>query len=697
MATDTTHTDANMLVVASAQDAADKLNARLRNTGHTIRVEWLTHADVTAEHLAAHPPDVICVWLPTESDGSAEGDNPDDDTTPGLDAAIDRIREIACALAPDTPVLALVTAAPELRGPLMKAGASDVITGDDTDWLMHAVERALAYSDLRRTAEHAHTRQAQMAMRLDTILSDTQDPLATIQEGVHTHVTPTYADLFGFDDTAELEGAPVMDLVAPSDRDRVKAALAACLKQNAEQPAVTFEGRRADDSLANLAMRLRPVTIDDAVGVEILVTRSGAGAQDGGATGDFSGRSALYSALDDPASGGHLGLLYIAVDGVDALQQRHGLQPTDSLLDEAAAYLTGQSNPANRCFRFGLGEFVLLTTRGDQADLSADAEALRTAVNAEAFGDELLSSPLSVSIAASELGEDAAHNQRRLLHAMRSAHELSHAGGDRASAAIEPPPADNAPAPDTESDQRRLDALRHALDNDGLALAYYRIDSLERSDRPRWDMVARLTGTETGGMTLPELAGVPGADEFMPAVDRRVIEQAVAVQSRQAEPVAMCLPLSAATLAEHDAFIDWLESRSTASGVDSSRILFRLSESVLETSVKRARSLAERLKGLGFGMALSDYGATSNATALIEQLPVDFAGLALSLTRALGGDDEDPRLAELVEAARAQGTETVAAQVPDANSMARLWQLGVHYVASQDAKDCPKVSQANVA
>ncbi len=76
----------------------------------------------------------------------------------------------------------------------------------------------LEIARLRSELEAAEQRCGQLEL-------ESLDAIAYIADGMHMSVNPGYLSLFGFDDAADMEGLPVMDLIAPEQRPDFKRVL----------------------------------------------------------------------------------------------------------------------------------------------------------------------------------------------------------------------------------------------------------------------------------------------------------------------------------------------------------------------------------------------------------------------------------------------------------------------------------------
>ena len=92
-------------------------------------------------------------------------------------------------------------------------------------------------------------------------------------------------------------------------------------------------------------------------------------------------------------------------------------------------------------------------------------------------------------------------------------------------------------------------------------------------------------------------------------------------------------------------------------------------------------SLSKKLKAIGCGFVLDDFGAGANPFQLLEHIDVDYIRMERSFM-----DDliDNPKNQDTIKKITARATElgkfTIAQHVPDASSLSILWGMGVNFI-----------------
>lgn len=663
-----------LLAIAPRQDIASGIETRLRDAGRNVRVDWLDKPANLQEYLESHDPALFCCQA---------FDN-------GIDTSQALLQRCLNAES-GIPVVLLDEVDARQQAEMMRAGARDVIPPKNAEHLTAALMRELDIVKLAAGAQSDRQRLEQMDIRLQALIAESEDARATIQEGIHAQLNPSYARLFGFESPEELEGVPLMDLVAPQDRDPVKKKLAVCRKGKADKEPIRFTGRRADDSQCSVLMHCLPIQFEGEDAIEVVIPHTPYEAP----RSDVQTRAALYHAMAQPrtkADGDIDGLYFLTIDDLTGLQEQLGLVKADSVLDEFALFLLGAIKPDDDCFRFGPGEFVVIASRDSVEEMRSDAETLCAAIDDEVFGDDDTAASLTASIAVNVIGAGT-EPEVLLLRAMQRARETSAKDGN----AVTLETASEGHLSEETADQDWLELVKEGLRQDRFTFAYQSIASLEGEETEHFDVILRLIGND-GEILLPQqFVDSANRHNLLPQIDRLVTGKILTLLAQRRErgiQGMFFVKLSGATLNEAPKFLDWLRGNLAERKVDPKELRFSLTEDAMRGNIRRAQQLAEGLDDMGLALTIEQFGTTGKSIQLLERVPVEFAKLDATATEALAGDDSDPRIVEAVEAARKRQVRLIAQQVADANTMARLWQLGISYVQGQLVQE-PEIGAEN--
>ncbi|MGZ8649512.1 MAG: EAL domain-containing protein [Solirubrobacteraceae bacterium] len=297
----------------------------------------------------------------------------------------------------------------------------------------------------------------------------------------------------------------------------------------------------------------------------------------------------------------------IDIDDFKFENDRHGHQHGDRILCELAGILR-EARAGDRAFRLGGDEFALLLPHTSEPAADALLERIRAEVH-ECLGGVTVS--IGFSGATSEDREASTvwgRADAALLEAKRR-------GGDTvvAAAAV----VDSVPVVTIE----KVRAVRSMIAGAEIDVHFQPIWDLGGSRVLGYEALARFESRELSGPGEAfEVADSIGRGHELDAVCRRA-----ALHAAPALPddVLLFLNVSPQTI-EHDGLAgDSLVLAVRGAGLEPERVVLEITERT-DARIETLRSETERLRGLGFRIALDDVGAGNAGLEMLRALPVDF-------------------------------------------------------------------------
>lgn len=224
--------------------------------------------------------------------------------------------------------------------------------------------------------------------------------------------------------------------------------------------------------------------------------------------------------------------------------------------------------------------------------------------------------------------------------------------------------------------------LRHAAERNEYILGY----------QPKIEIrTGRPVGAEALIRWRHPQRGLVGPDLFIPLAERTgVIDELTfwALRSVLADIAAwdvhgikphVAVNLSAVSLRGWR-IVEGMQALLKTCHVPPGSVTLEVTESILIRDIERARAVLAALKGLGFKIAIDDFGAGYSSIGYLRRLPLDEIKIDRSL---IGTMVESPRDRAIVKSSidlgRLLGLEVVAEGVEDAATMALLADLGCPY------------------
>ena len=108
----------------------------------------------------------------------------------------------------------------------------------------------------RRSTDVPTERSAQIEARFRAVFESSRDAIGVSKAGIHVFVNPAYLELFGFPPGTDLAGKPVLDLIAPENRDQIKEYILHRVRGEAVPSAYETRGLRINGSAFDMEVNV---------------------------------------------------------------------------------------------------------------------------------------------------------------------------------------------------------------------------------------------------------------------------------------------------------------------------------------------------------------------------------------------------------------------------------------------------------
>ena len=226
-------------------------------------------------------------------------------------------------------------------------------------------------------------------------------------------------------------------------------------------------------------------------------------------------------------------------------------------------------------------------------------------------------------------------------------------------------------------DQLRLEAeLGEALVGDELVLHYQPLVNLADGSVDRMEALVRWQHPRRGLLGPDEFLPLAEATGQMHALTWWVLKRALSDLAAQPELHGMAVNVSPSSLRDDSFFNRVLEALS-ATGVDPSQLTLEMTETALVADVDAVRFTLSRLRALGVGLSMDDFGQGSTSLGFLGTLP--FTELKIDRAFVAGldrGQLEGTIVSAIVAIAHRAGMQVVAEGVESAALLDEVRALG---------------------
>ncbi|MCW8907918.1 MAG: EAL domain-containing protein [Sedimenticola sp.] len=662
-----------LVVDPSVNDAEDYINT-LRNAGLVIHPQVVTDPESLLDSEESERPDLILLSIPETEEKIAES------------------TRLCRGVYPDTACVMLYKnpqTSPALLLQAMRDGARDVVSVEDPERLQLVIRREAVDLHTRKTLHETLQKLKEAESRCNTLIVSSQDAIAYIHEGMHMQANPAYLEMFGYVSMDELEGLPILDMVAADDHKQVKTFLKNLGDGDGELQ-VTCQNSAGETFRATLIFSAATydgepctqiVIRNDAQSRELEHTIEMLSSQD--AQTGLANRQYFMNRMEQkleqlkPAQGS-CSLFYIVLDEFADIRARLGILESDNMLKEVAGILTPLVGENELLARFGDHSFTLLSdTLGQEAEQKAEQLLQRV--------DDFIYKEINItcSIGVALLDQQSNGGQDFINSAYNAYEAARNEGGNRVSL-YDPSEMQPSFGESNTGDEARINELiAHALDNDRFRLVFQPIVSLQGDSREHYAVLTRLLDKNNEEI-LPDFFIKPAIEgEQMARVDRWVIEHAIqeiAGQRNEGRKVNFFINLSSTSL-QDEGILLWICDCLRKHKAKGAWLTFQVRDKDLRNHIQAARKLIDGLKKIKCQLAIDQFGSNPKAETLLKHLPVDFVKFDFDLLEDLATNQKkQDQLNELNKLAMLHKVKTIAMGVEDANSLAVLWTVGVNYI-----------------
>ncbi|MDH5392021.1 MAG: EAL domain-containing protein [Gammaproteobacteria bacterium] len=575
---------------------------------------------------------------------------------------------------------------------VMSQGANDLIDMKNDAHLKNVLSRELKQLANNRRLFQLESAYIESEKRCDSLLDSSRDAIAYIHEGMHIYSNQSYLELFGFEETEDLEGTPILDMVGRDDQDRFKKFLRG-YSNSSGIANLECNLKNADSTEFKGKIEFSPASIDGEPCIQIIIRNEvdqkelekqiNMLSQRDQVTGLYN-RQFFIDSLEKTIAKSkkdktESALLYLSLDGFHELKDKLGVIGSDQLLIDVAERLQKVCDDNDILSRFHGHDFTIIHTDSSAEESESYAARLQNEIQQFSTTINGIATKTTCTIGISLIEQEPPESSEILLRAEKAAEQSQKQGPNTISVYVPK----EGELTQKEIDSKVSGSLMTALKNNMFVLYYQPVISLHGDTEERYEVYVRMKD-KTGELIMPD-EFMPAAERsgLMTAIDRWVIEHALSallVQKKANKHTKFFIKLSETSLRD-EAFLPWLEEKLQAANINKHSIIFEIKESTAVTNLKQTKILAEGLAALDCSFALDDFGTGLNPFQLLKHIPVDYLKIESSFMENLSTNTQNQETVKnITETATKMNKLTIAQCIHDASSLSVLWGMGVNFI-----------------
>ncbi len=578
----------------------------------------------------------------------------------------------------------------------LAAGACDVVASDQDARLIHAAFRELRNLEQRRQLITTQAKLEDAEERCSLLMSESQDALAYVADGMLISSNQAFATCFGYDSPDDLDCAPVIDLIEEGDHEKFKGLLKTQLSQESGTTDFNIDGLKQSGDTFDTAMQLSNAVLDDEACIQITIKDSAASASSSNISADHDPATGLYShdyflsQLDSCIKQAVAGvnrsiLLFIGIDKFTAIRSKQGITHSHNIVLNIANFIQQQAENVDCLAHFCDDGFTALLENCSTAKALDYAETLCQQLEQHIIEIDNQSIQCTASIGVLEVdGQrddaneliDLAFNTAEqlrtekdnegvgngaLLHvAVRKKKSLGNASGDE-----------------------ELDKfLEEALEDGQFTLSFQPVVSLRGSSGEHYEVRAIMTDENDEELHASQYMDNINFGGVNTRLDRWIILEAtkkLASQIEKGQPTKLFINLTANAL-QDETLIPWISVALKAGNLPPDALIFQFIETDISKYLKPAKAFSDAITDIGCRIAIASFGKSNDPFKVLQHVQASHVKIAKQFTAALQSGGDTQALKAMVSSINEKQAKAIISHVENAAALAQLWQIGVDYI-----------------
>ena len=663
----------SIAVLSGTQDDVQLVNGSLRDAGHTAHCHWIETPGRFDDILGKERIELIIINLNNYPD------------------PIRQVVKQKDRFIPEVPIIALSESVDEesiLKA--MKDGAADLVSRDQKARILAVVNRELRAFRVERALNSTLNSATEYRKQLHDYMQNSSTAIAYIQEGIVTEVNNAWLRIFQAKTQDEIVGLPLMDNFLEESHAAVKGALIATTQSKWKKGDKLHAKTRAKDgSAAALDLEFRIVEFDDGPYVQIRIESLPTAAEEPtklvhealkrDPTTLFFHRAQFLERVTKRLSrkpkSGLQALVYIKPDDFSEVRSAVGILETEEILAQFSEEVRKRMHPRDVAGRFEGTVIMALLERGNERDAEVWGKQLVEHVQKHEFniGDQKVRLTCTVGV----VGVSSMFSSlEEMVSAVADAHDQGRSVGGNSVFLRE--------STDIDTRLRKYDEIwvkriKAAMLEKLFRLAQLPIAGLRSESTKMFDMLIRMLD-EQGNSILPsEFLPAAERNNLMKTIDRWIISAAIE-HCKDTNAKTVFVRISRHSM-QDNSLVEWIRSELQDHAVDPACFCIQIPEQDAAKYIKESKEKADELRKAGIGFALEHYGVDKNRFQILDILKPNYIKIDGELMHSLLTDTAmQEAVRQLASAAQQRNIETIAERVENANAMAVLFQLGVHYM-----------------
>ena len=669
----------NLIIIDDSFDTEEKVVSTLRTSGYAARSTRAEDDEDLIDAIKKHQPDLVLY-------------------SQGMELI--SLKETCKVIKENTgnvpiPVIAVDKTDSNARtAEAINAGAMDLSSYEDMQHLVQVINREVrAYRNWKQN-QILTKNMEETERRCNSLLDSSRDAIAYIHEGMHVYSNDSYLELFEIKQKDELEGIPILDMVAHDNRDNFKTFLRDYMKNKDGLKKLETRLHKPDGKEFDGEMEFSAASIDGEPCIQVVIRQEDVNteelerqlkllSQKDQLTGLFNRQHCLEeveSVISEcDKNENTAAIMELRLDNFDSIKDGVGIVGADKYIVAVAKELQDATHENDILSRYTHASFTIIARNQNKDSIEAYAQEIQNKIGdfEVSINDEKINTTCSVGIT---LIDQNSPECNELLARVEKASDEAVSNGTNQTSIYIPKEGE---LTRHEADSKFKGQLTDAIMKNKFVLYYQPIISLHGDTDERYEVFIRLKDDD-GSLIMPQ-DFFPAAERIgmAIAIDRWVLTRTIQVLEerwKKGNRTRFFIKLSAPSLKD-ESLIDWLDFQIKEKKLPADCLIFEVKETAAVTNLKYTKTMCENLKRINCGFVLDDFGTGANPFQLLDHIDVDYIRLDRGFMEDLTENTKNQEAVQKITAlAGERGKLTITQFVPDAASLSVLWGMGVNFI-----------------
>lgn len=569
---------------------------------------------------------------------------------------------------------------------IIQKGIYDVCTLDNIDVFYFTFLRALSYSRSLQAEQKLYNELESAHNQALTLANETDCAIAYLQDGIHIYANAEYLALFGIQDDSEIMGQTILDVLQPEDILTFKQRFKKVSQGQIDSESLQLMSKGLVSGHANINVEFSTSVYDDEPALQVMIQTDNktAAVPDATAAADNSIKplTQLKRLLSSPANNN--ALVLCSINECPAEIFTTGWNTADLYFDEVEAFLHQQTGET--IIRISPHQYAFITQAESEDVLRSQLISKKSLEKPQLLGVQSHSFPLQLHLGYCKIAQDL-NDQAGLEHVVAMAFRQQLPSDEESSSSIDllgEPIIKFDIEPELNLNTSFVTQVRKAIDANQVQLRFQQLYDKNDEDAHIFE-VSSCFLHNAQWVNLSESIELKSDPEISVMLDRSVLVEASKQFHNfitQYPKARLIVNLTTGALLHDHNLVDLITKLLTIIGSKQKYpLILQFNEEDISQNLVDARAQLQTLKAAGAQLSITEFGNSIYSESILNQIHVDYLGLAKALTPQINNEDKCQELqAKLDQFKEITPVEFILRGLDDMSSFANAWNINTRFL-----------------